>query len=73
MSFPNLGGHYNKEGEWVRTKRCLFPCSNCNCMPPNGEHVLPGSIADKKQKEMFAKAMKESGSISDITKGIVEK
>lgn len=30
------GGHYDKDGHWVRTKFCFLPCppERCDCMPP---------------------------------------
>lgn len=45
---PNMGGfgdggHYDNNGQWVRTKFCFVYCGpeRCNCMPPGGVDHLP--------------------------------
>lgn len=36
-SFFHLGGYYNEQGNWVRTKFCFMSCGeSCDCMPPGG-------------------------------------
>jgi len=40
------GGYYDEEGYWVQTKMCKTDCgSKCNCLPPNGYFLKPGSPA----------------------------
>lgn len=40
---PSGGGHYDTQGQWVRTKHCFAYCGveRCDCAPSNGVYYSP--------------------------------
>ena len=56
-------GYYDEEGHWIRTKYCFVSCgARCDCGPPFGQYIKPGSPADLKLKEMIVETLKEEKS-----------